>query len=146
MSQELYTLWIDEKQAGPYTVGQLRLMWASGQITAKTLYWKEGNADWKQLLEMASKLEEGAQTHSTASAPNVSTNVDFAQTSSLAEEKTKVGPLGCLYLLAIFLPIIGIIAGIWCVAGGNTDEKKNGAPILVISLIALIVWWAIFFH
>jgi len=54
---ELYTLWIDHENAGPYTLGQLRSMWAGGKITAKTRYWKHGGKEWKRLLEIAGELE-----------------------------------------------------------------------------------------
>ncbi len=54
----LYTLWINEANAGPYTLGQLRSMWAGGTISAQTLFWIEGNEDWKPLLEIANQLEQ----------------------------------------------------------------------------------------
>ncbi len=54
---ELFTIWLDDKNAGPYTLGQLRSMWASGKITAKTRYWKHGSKQWRRLLDIASQLE-----------------------------------------------------------------------------------------
>jgi ribosomal protein L7/L12 len=52
-----YYLFIDGKQKGPYTLGQLRSMWQSGAITANTFYWKEGFPDWHTLTSLGPQLE-----------------------------------------------------------------------------------------
>ena len=54
-----YYLWLDEKQAGPYTLAQLRGMWTHGVITGDQLFWQEGNSDWQPLAhtpELVSSL------------------------------------------------------------------------------------------
>ena len=53
----MYYLWINEVQSGPYTLQQVQSMWSAGQITALTLYWQEGNAEWKPLGNTLSKSE-----------------------------------------------------------------------------------------
>lgn len=56
-----YYLWINEEQAGPYTLGQLKSMWAAGQITSAMLYWHEGAPEWRALgdfVERAIAREE----------------------------------------------------------------------------------------
>jgi hypothetical protein len=49
MNIPLFYIGINDKQAGPYTLEQLRSMWNSGSITANTLYWQEGMSDWKSV-------------------------------------------------------------------------------------------------
>ncbi|MCE0498393.1 MAG: GYF domain-containing protein [Methylacidiphilales bacterium] len=53
----MYYLWLNEAQAGPYTLQQVQSMWGAGQITALTLYWQEGKADWQPLGDIISQIE-----------------------------------------------------------------------------------------
>jgi hypothetical protein len=55
-----YILQNDETK-GPYTVGQLRSMWSSGQITGDTLYCEEGYDNWLHLRGLADELERPTQ-------------------------------------------------------------------------------------
>jgi hypothetical protein len=54
----MYYLFIDDKQAGPYTISQLRSMWASGKLTADTLYFTEGMSEWSPLAAIVETIEE----------------------------------------------------------------------------------------
>ena len=42
---------------GPYSVGQLRSMWSSGNVTGDTLYCEEGFDEWLHLRVLADDLE-----------------------------------------------------------------------------------------
>jgi hypothetical protein len=53
----MYYLWLEEKQAGPYTLQQVQALWNAGHITALTLYWQEGRADWQPLGDIISEIE-----------------------------------------------------------------------------------------
>jgi len=53
----MYYLWLNETQAGPYTLQQVQSLWSAGQITALTLYWQEGKTDWKPLGDIISEIE-----------------------------------------------------------------------------------------
>ena len=53
----LYYLILNERQAGPYTMGQLKSMWQTGLVTAQTQYWFESAESWRPLLELASMLD-----------------------------------------------------------------------------------------
>jgi len=53
----MYYLWLNEAQAGPFTLQQVQSMWNGGQITALTLYWQEGNAEWQPLGNVLSEIE-----------------------------------------------------------------------------------------
>jgi hypothetical protein len=53
----MYYLWLNEEQAGPYTLHQVQSMWNEGHITGLTLFWQEGNADWQPLSTIQSTIE-----------------------------------------------------------------------------------------
>ena len=53
----MYYLWLNDAQAGPYTLLQVQSLWREGQITALTLFWQEGNADWQPLSTILSTIE-----------------------------------------------------------------------------------------
>jgi len=53
----MYYLWLNDAQAGPYTLHQVQSLWNEGQITALTLFWQEGNADWQPLSTIQSTIE-----------------------------------------------------------------------------------------
>lgn len=53
----MYYLWFNETQSGPYTIQQVRSLWASGQITSETLYWMEGKTEWEPLGSILSEIE-----------------------------------------------------------------------------------------
>jgi hypothetical protein len=53
----MYYLWLNEEQAGPYTLHQIQAMWNEGKITALTLFWQERNADWQPLGTIQSTIE-----------------------------------------------------------------------------------------
>jgi hypothetical protein len=53
----MYYLWLDQAQAGPFTLAQLAEKWQAKRITPLTLYWEEGNADWLPLHNIAGLLE-----------------------------------------------------------------------------------------
>lgn len=62
----MYYLWLNEAQAGPYTLQQVQSMWNAGQITALTLYWQKGNAEWQPLGDIISKIESAPPAEITS--------------------------------------------------------------------------------
>ncbi len=52
-----YHVIINEQQAGPYTIDQLRSMWASGSVTLNTLFWADGMADWQPVRTIVATLQ-----------------------------------------------------------------------------------------
>ncbi len=55
---------IDEKKAGPFTMAQLRRRIGAGAVTADTLVWKRGMADWApagELAELAGEFNGGEE-------------------------------------------------------------------------------------
>jgi hypothetical protein len=47
-----YRINLNGEERGPYTFEQLRSMWSSGYITADTLYWQEGMAEWEPIEKL----------------------------------------------------------------------------------------------
>jgi hypothetical protein len=58
MSDETeYYLVMDDKEQGPFTIGQLRSLWNAGKITSKTYYFQPGMIEWKPLAQVVTRLE-----------------------------------------------------------------------------------------
>ena len=53
---EYYLLKADGDHAGPYTLDQLKSMWASGQVTAATPFWCQGMAAWGSMRDIQHRL------------------------------------------------------------------------------------------
>jgi membrane protein YdbS with pleckstrin-like domain len=69
----VYYLWLNDAQAGPFTLHQVQSMWNDGQITGLTLFWQEGNEDWVPLNTIQSTIEpvRPADLEKTAIVPTV---------------------------------------------------------------------------
>ena len=52
-----YHVLINDQQAGPYTIEQLRSMWASGTVTLDTHFWTAGMPDWRPLRTIITTLQ-----------------------------------------------------------------------------------------
>jgi hypothetical protein len=55
-----YFVLVGDEERGPLTVGQLRSMWASGQITGETPWCQEGMREWRSMAELVELMEPGA--------------------------------------------------------------------------------------
>ena len=62
-----YYIYKDDNQTGPFTLGQLKSMRASGLLNADTLYWREGLADWLPLASTNLASEESTDSHEDVS-------------------------------------------------------------------------------
>lgn len=62
-----------EETKGPFTIGQLRSMWSTGGITAKTMYCQEGDQQWRPLGSILHLLEPPPipRTPAAASQPSI---------------------------------------------------------------------------
>ena len=49
---DYYILNPDGERAGPYSIDQVRAMWANDRVTLGTLYWTEGLDEWRPLSEI----------------------------------------------------------------------------------------------
>ena len=65
----LYYLVLNNEQAGPYTVGQLRAMWQNGKTNARTQYCAAGGTSWQPLITFRAVVESPAEKTAPASNP-----------------------------------------------------------------------------
>jgi len=99
MKSELYYLWLNEEQKGPFTLEQLRAMWSAGTITIQTRFWKEGMGQWVELKHIISRIETQPAQVNISTAPPINLPVPASQESALAMIFKLVG--------------IGIVVWIW---------------------------------
>jgi len=57
MNEIEYYLILDDKEQGPFTIGQLRSLWNAGKITGKTCYFQAGMTAWEPMAQILSRLE-----------------------------------------------------------------------------------------
>jgi hypothetical protein len=105
MSEHYYLL-ENERESGPYTLMQLQAMWASGAVTARTLWRTDGRRDWQSFSALEPRLQPSSvapysppRTHVTPSAARI------VKRSSFAGEGCALQGLGlvCLILAAATL-------------------------------------------
>jgi hypothetical protein len=94
-----YHLWLEEQAKGPFTIGQLRTMWNSGQVTSETHYTIDAGESWDALSEIISELEPTIQKESP---------IAILPVQALPVPKSKKGVK--ILLLFLFLGVAGIIA------------------------------------
>lgn len=103
---------------GPYTIGQLRSMWAAGQVTGETLYCGEGYDEWLHLRELADELDPPAQPPIAPQLPPIMRGVPppfILQRKSGVGRAWLIGALVVVGILA-FLAFLGSLGS----TGGNT--------------------------
>jgi len=95
----MYYLWLNEAQAGPFTIGQVQNMWNQGSLTALNLYWQEGMAEWRPLGEIIAKIEPRPKTQQLAQGvpeiapmPTPRTRTLVAATLPVYENDTMAAP------------------------------------------------------
>jgi len=62
-SQSAYFILRTGVKSGPYTLNQLLSMWASGNITADTMFWSEASRDWISILELTENSKLPHEAH-----------------------------------------------------------------------------------
>ena len=68
-NETLYCLLLNNEQAGPFTIGQLRSMWQNGKATAQTQYCFVGGTSWQPLINIRAMLEPAPVQPTTVSPP-----------------------------------------------------------------------------
>ena len=107
---------------GPFSPDQIRNMWAAGELTADTLYWFDGLADWCPARNFCQAVPEA-----TAAASPVSNNPES---------------FSVVMFLTVLCPIIGVVAGIAWLC--NPQTRGAGGSIAAISLLLMLVYGFIF--
>jgi TM2 domain-containing membrane protein YozV len=83
---------------GPFTIGQLRTMWGSGNITGNTLHCREGDKEWKPLRSILNELEPSQKPPPLSAIPSQPGVVVVRQSKSR----------GVYIILALFFGLAGI--------------------------------------
>ncbi len=48
------------------------------------------------------------------------------------------------YICSIFIPLFGIIFGIYLLTRPNKDVHKHGIIMIILSVVMVVIWWLIF--
>ncbi len=115
-------LLIGENQKGPYAPDQIRSMWASGEITADTLYWFEGLENWFPAAGFCQRASTGDQSVANTIAGST---------------------IACSYALTILLPLFGFFAGMYLVL---KRQVGHGVACMALSVFTFVVLMSIFSH
>ena len=115
-----YFLDLNGKQAGPYTVSQLRLMLRTGQATTGTLYWADGLTEWLPLSTISDELDK----------PD-SSRAFVGQVASIPESHCS---RGIYIILGLFLGLLGV---------HNFYTGRYGVAACQLAL-NLLLFWTIF--
>ena len=117
---------VNDAEKGPYTLGQLRSMWASGQITADALYRTSDSSEW---LALAERL----------SGSDVISNAPIAAVES-APASSRKGPLWVFIFVLLAATAYGVYYGYNHLGGndvvvGYSSSSPEGAERDAISTL-----------
>jgi TM2 domain-containing membrane protein YozV len=100
-----YYLHLNGQQAGPYTVGQMKTMWQSGNINAGTQYWQTGMNGWQPLANIKHFLDTPAQNNPSAPIVinQVNQNVAYPMGATMSRKSR-----GTYIVLGLFLGCFGV--------------------------------------
>jgi hypothetical protein len=116
-----YFVMVEDESRGPYTIMQLRTMWASGALTGQMAYWKTGMEDWLPLESMMNELENSRGT----SQPGEN------------EDDDDEPPTGLFCGLTIIFPLVGLVAGIVWACSPRPSYRAASAALIVLSLVMM---------
>src|SRR5437879_6178918 len=134
---------------GPYALDQIRSMWASGIITADTLYWVQAESVWKPIVELlATRRTETASVPEPAPSapPRAATDSDRdASSKTFPRPVTTGGPKGVGGWLLFFCISLTILAPIvtfvfmflgWAVAAVSFHQYPIIRSVLIFENVA----------
>lgn len=105
-TNKLYTLWIDKKKAGPFTLVQLSEMWLTGAVTRQTSYWNDSTSKWRPFLEISKTLPTHFPFSFKLSQPSQQSDdrINITELYTLWINKKKAGPytLGELHKMYVW--------------------------------------------
>lgn len=127
-----YLLWMNDQQAGPFTMTQLKAMWLNGQITAKTLYWREEINEWCGL---------GALVENTIAGERV-----VASPAPAAPQAKGWNAVEYFVLLicTLILPFAGFIVGF--IGVFNPAKRQRAATLMGLGMLMMGAYWMLLFR
>ncbi len=120
-----YHLWLENEAKGPYTLGQLRAMWKSGQITSENQFTTDAGETWRPLSDLLASLEPPPVP--------VKIKMQVPQAVILKMESKPMTGNGCLVAISTVLVLItlglSLVAAIHLIGliqdGDNEFMKAN---------------------
>ena len=71
-------------------------------------------------------------------------NVACTNCGSLLNPDKHTAAIVLGYICSVFLPLFGIIFGIYLLTRPNKDVHKHGIIMIVLSIVIAIIWWLFF--
>jgi hypothetical protein len=107
---DYFILRADGDQTGPYSLDQLRAMWASGQVNLDMAYWHEGMSEWQLLRCLETTLKPVPEAPVTQTPP-----VFVTPPTKESKPKggcAKVAGFGCLGIVVLFGILIIVVVSL----------------------------------
>ena len=128
---------------GPYSLAEVQADIDAGNIQPTDLAWHEGVADWSEVwqlegITLPKRRVPPPPPRGFSSYPNIPRNRGELSKSS----ESSSGEMAILVILAILIPIAGLIIGI--VRMSNPEKQSEGATLLVISIVLMIFYVILF--
>ena len=131
-----YYLWLNDAQQGPYSIGQLKQMWASGTINKTIKVWHDGLADWQTMESMESLLFPPSPPPLPASYPPPQYIPIQQSSSSSSSAGVVTAGVICSLVSLLFLPpafgLAALVCGIVALAKGTV----GGGICVIIMAVA----------
>ena len=118
-------LFLEEKERGPFTLGQLQQMWASGIITRETLYWQPGFDAWEPLSSMIDVFEASNQVKAVNADKQLATRSLPKTSRSRIRIFATIVLGGAIVVMVIVVMVIVVAVCVWH-NSANVDENAEG--------------------
>ena len=135
-----YYLWKANAETGPFSIGQVRSMWANGSVTVDTLYRTEDDGNWYSLSRIEGDLDPSSRPSSTIPAMGAVMRSERPHVKATTERTNK--PIKATMALCA----LGLLV---CICGSIVDDGPTriffivGMPACAAGyLFAKIArWW-----
>ena len=71
-------------------------------------------------------------------------NVACTNCGSLLNQDKHTAAIVLGYIFSIFVPLLGIIIGIYLLTRQNKDVHKHGIIMIILSIVMAVIWWLAF--
>lgn len=118
-----FFIYQNSEQLGPYTFLQIRTMWAAGQLSADTLFYREGLADWQPLRSIEADLMPETSVKPKGYFARFKEDMEKQK---LEEPKEKKPSYGCLAIVVVL--VVAAIIGSQLPDSENTKTSQPADP------------------
>lgn len=71
-------------------------------------------------------------------------NIACTKCGNLLNQDKHTAAIVIGYICSVFLPLFGIIFGIYLLTRPNKDVHKHGIIMIVLAIVMVIIWWLVF--